>query len=88
MTLRKAQLKADFDALPVKEHWDAIAKHQAELLKIYTGFAEDCGWDLKDLKKEVILHAEDMAIGEGPEYKFDAENLKWYLDFQIDLADE
>lgn len=86
--MRKAQLKADFEALPAKEHWDAIEKHQAELLKIYSDFAEECGWKLKDLKKEVIQHTKEQNEDEEPEYKFDAENLKWYLDYQIDSADE
>jgi hypothetical protein len=81
--------QAEFSNLPVKAHWDAIAKHKEELVKIYTDFAKYClTGDIEQLKQDAIWNSKENAVDDANEVAFgDAENLRWYLEMVTDPED-
>jgi hypothetical protein len=79
-----------FEALPVKAHWDAIEKHQAELVKIYTDFAKHClTGDIDALMEDAVWNSKENAVSMAQEIALgDAENLRWYLEMVTDVENE
>jgi hypothetical protein len=84
MKPKSEKLRGLFEDLPVKVHWDAIEKHQGELVNIYCTFAkEHLDIDIKKYMQEVrgmdigSDYARDTAYA-------DPENLRRMIDILTD----